>query len=241
MARLEKALRPLLPTRDRKVELTITRLWSFIDPQGFSQAFAWQLAERLKTSRPAVDQDIVQALLQTVAGGAGALAIKARTLLEGEPARVSEPESFSAPESRVLPVTLMGVSPQGLQLNLQGEQKVVPFTALESVLGGVIPEDNRRSLFVDLVLKVPTGPRTALRLSGADAGVMLLFPGKRGRPSSSLRGARLACRRTRRHGPSSLHKKRSPTAGGNRSELRQEVRLLQGLRCLETYSDSPTW
>ncbi len=178
VARLEKALRPLLPTRDRKLELIITRLWPFIDPQGFSQVFAWQLAERLKMSRPAVDQDIVQALLRTVAGGAGALAIKARTLLEGEPARELQPESFSAPESRVLPVTLLGVSPQGLELNLQGEQKVVPFAALESVFGGVIPEDGRRALFVDLVMKGSTGPRTALRLSGIDAGVIFLFPGK---------------------------------------------------------------
>ncbi len=55
---------------------------------------------------------------------------------------------------------------------------MVPFTALEAVLGGVIPEKGRRALFVDLVIKVSSGQRTALRLSGSDAGVMTLFPGK---------------------------------------------------------------
>lgn len=171
VARLEKALRPLLAKKDRQVENTVTRLWPFLDPSGFSQAFAWQLAERLQRARPAIDSDIVQQLLRTVAGGAGSLAIKARKLLE------PEPEVPDLPAPRVVPVTLLGVSREGLQLNVQGAQKVVPFTALAAVLGGIVPENGRGALFVDLVIK-SSGAPTALRLSGTDAGVTALFPGK---------------------------------------------------------------
>lgn len=176
VARLERALRPLLAKKDRQVENTLSRLWPYLDPQGFSQAFAWQLAERLRGARPAVDPEMVQTLLRTVAGDAGSLAIKARALLEpAPPVRAPEPQ---APEPRVLGVTLLGVSREGLQLSVQGAQKVVPFTALERVLGGIVPENGRGALFVDLVIKVSSGPPTALRLSGSDPGVPALFPGK---------------------------------------------------------------
>ena len=176
VARLERALRPALELRDRQVENTLVRLWPFLDPKGFSQAFAWQLVERLRGARPSVDPDIVQTLLQTVADGTGALAIKARALLE--PVRTPEPEAPVAPAPRVVPVTLLGVSPDGLQLGVQGVQKVVPFGSVAAVLGGIVREDGRGVLFVDLVIKVSSGPPTALRLSGTDPGVSTLFPGK---------------------------------------------------------------
>lgn len=177
VARLERVLRPLLEVRDRQVENTVTRLWPFLDPAGFSPAFAFQLAERLQRARPAVDPDIVETLLRTVAGGAGALAIKARALLEpeAEPVPAPTPEPL---EPRVVPVSLLGVSRDGLQLSVQGAQKVVPFTAVAAVFGGIVPENGRGALFVDLVIKVASGAPTALRLSGTDAGVTVLFPGK---------------------------------------------------------------
>ena len=70
------------------------------------------------------------------------------------------------------------MSREGLQLVVQGTQKVVPFTALEAVLGGIVPASGRSALFVDLVIKVASGPPTALRLSGTDPAVPPLFPGK---------------------------------------------------------------
>ncbi len=55
---------------------------------------------------------------------------------------------------------------------------LVFYLAAGLVLGGIVPENGRGALFVDLVMKVSSGPPTALRLSGTDAGVALLFPGK---------------------------------------------------------------
>lgn len=173
VARLERVLRPLLPQKaDRQLELTLTRLWSSIDPHAFSQPFAWQLAERLRLSRPAVAPELVDGLLQAVAAGTGALAIKARGVLE--------PHPTSAPQAgpRVVAVTLLAATREGLRLGVHGVQRLVPFQGLLAVHAGIVAEDGRRGLWVDLVLKAGAGPRTALRLSGTDPAVPSLFPGK---------------------------------------------------------------
>lgn len=167
VARLEKVLRPMLAKKDGEVERLVSRLWPSLQPEGFSAAFAWQLAERLRDARPPVDSDIPEALLRHVAAGSGSLAIKARALLE--PA--------APPTPRVLPAKLVTVSREGLQFVVEGAPKLVPFAAVGAVLGGIVPEEGRRALFVDVVLKAP-GARTALRLSGSDPAVPPLFPGK---------------------------------------------------------------
>ncbi|HEY0880219.1 MAG TPA: rhomboid family intramembrane serine protease, partial [Archangium sp.] len=167
VARLEKVLRPMLAKKDGEVERLVSRLWPSLQPEGFSAAFAWQLAERLRDARPPVDSDIPEALLRHVAAGSGSLAIKARALLE--PA--------APPTPRVLPAKLVTVSREGLQLVVEGAPKLVPFAAVGAVLGGIVPEEGRRALLVDVVLKAP-GARTALRLSGSDPAVPPLFPGK---------------------------------------------------------------
>ena len=188
-ARLERALRPLLPKKnDRQVEAVLTRLWPSLDPAAFSQAFAWQLAERLRTSRPAVAPEMVDGLVQAVAAGAGSLAIKARVALSSapprhvepevqdslDPGRAVEPEAEAENKPRVISVTLIAATREGLQFSVGGATKLMSFQRVLAVHAGIV----ERGLWVDFVLKPDGGPLTALRLSGHDPFVPTLFPGK---------------------------------------------------------------
>ncbi len=175
VARLERVLRPMLPNRnDRTLEVTLTRLWASIDPKSFSQAFAWQLVERLRQSRPAVAPEMVESLLQAVAAGTGALAIKARASLAPEAERPEQRSvTLESEGPKVIVVTLVTANREGLQLAVDGVAKLIPFQRVVGVHGGIVA----RSLWVDLVLE-SGGRRMALRLSGTDAGVLALFPGK---------------------------------------------------------------
>ena len=169
VARLERVFRPLLANRgDRTIEVTLTRLWSSVDPKAFSQAFAWQLVERLQLSRPAVAPEMIDALIKAVAEGTGALAIKARALM----APPVEERVVEGP--KVISVTLIAASREGLKLSVNGVEKVVPFQRVVAVHGGIV----ERRLWVDVVLQNEAGQRMALRLSGTDAVVPSLFPGK---------------------------------------------------------------
>lgn len=177
LARLEKVLRPMLAKAEHAsaVRTTLMRLWPF-DASGFSTAFAWQLAEKLRTWKS--NDELCAALLTSVAASTGSLAIKARTLLENAPVREPAPrrEALDAPvgeEARVLSISLVSVSPEGLSVIVSGAARVVPFHVIEGVHGGIVA----RGLWVDFVIK-QAGPRTALRLSGTDPLVPTLFPGK---------------------------------------------------------------
>lgn len=162
VARLERVLRPLLTSDENQARAILGRLWSSIDARAFSPSFAWQLAERVD------DQGHRQALLEAVAASTGALAIKARALLT--PAAPPPP----APEPvRVLPVALISARREGLDVSIQGTARLVPFSSIEAVHGGIVD----RALWVDLVVR-QGGPRTALRLSGADPVVPRLFAGR---------------------------------------------------------------
>ncbi|MDP1824343.1 MAG: rhomboid family intramembrane serine protease [Archangium sp.] len=173
VARLERVLRPMLPKKaDRTLEVTLTRLWPSVDAKAFSQAFAWQLVERLRASRPAVAPEMVESLIEAVAAGTGALAIKARALLE--PEREAPPAPVAAVGPKVIAVALVAATREGLELAVDGVAKRVPFERVVAVHGGIVA----RSLWVDLVLESGAGARMALRLSGTDAGVPALFPGQ---------------------------------------------------------------
>ncbi len=179
LARLEKVLRPLLarPEQASEVRTTLHRLWPAIDARGFSPAFAWQLAEQLRAWRSS--EEMIAALLEAVAGGTGALAIKARALLDAAPPRevpahveVEAPDAPVSDDARVLPVTLVAAKREGLEVIVNGVSRLVPFQVIAGVHGGLVG----RALWVDVLIH-QSGPRTALRLSGADPFVPTLFPG----------------------------------------------------------------
>lgn len=199
-ARLERVLRSLLSQGNiREAQLILQRLWPVIDPRGFTSALAWQLAERLSTLAKA-DPRMISALVEAVAAGTGTLSVKARALLtqEGEhvaAARASvPPEGFDRPGRRSAPTRqvassppvrpsppriaeamVVGVSPRGLELAVQGgASRVLPFESVSAVHAGLVPSAEGRMLVVDVVLRSPTP--AALRLRGADPTVPRLYP-----------------------------------------------------------------
>jgi membrane associated rhomboid family serine protease len=193
LMRLEKVVRPLLTRPDQRAEVRqrLRQLWPFIDAKGFSSAFAWQLSDALRSPRQ-TDDDMIEALLQAVAASGGALAPKAQAKLGELTPRPAPEEAFAGEEPaslatvapppaleppRVLLVTLVGARAEGLDVVVNGGQRLVPYRAIEGVHGGIISISGRRALWVDLVIR-QGGPRTALRLSGADPVVPTLFPGK---------------------------------------------------------------
>lgn len=160
-ARLERLLRELMTRDDGEVELLVARLKDVIDPHGFSPSLAWSLAERLRGKR--ASPQLAQGLLEAVAAGAGAQALKARALLAPP-----EPELR---EVRLLDARVASVQPLGLTLEVGGEEKNVSFDAIGVVHAGTVG----RELVVDLVLRRPL---VVLRLKGDDARVLAMFPGQ---------------------------------------------------------------
>jgi hypothetical protein len=151
----------------RGVENTVTKLWSMLDPRGFSPGFAWELAQRLQRARPAVDADMVQALLTAEAEGSGVASMKAREVLAPK-AKVQAP--------KLLDAALVSLGDAGLRIDVAGNVNEVPFKMIAAVHPGLVATLEGKELYVEVVLK--NDPPVAFRLRGSDPGVTKLFPDK---------------------------------------------------------------
>jgi hypothetical protein len=190
LVRLERVLRGLLAKRgNRELEALVTRLWPAIDAKEFTPAFAWALAERLRGLRPPVDPQIVQALLEAVAQGTGALAIKARGLM-------AQPAPVETPRRMLIEVgSISALTPEGLRVVVAGAVRFLPWSVIRGVFAAVITEPGGRGvLWVDVAFVVD-GRVEVVRLKGSDPAVPPLFPG-RDVPSAwreFIAGVRRAC------------------------------------------------
>lgn len=184
--RFERVLRELMARPDRELEALVTKHAEALDARAFSPPFAWQLAERLRRAQPVVEPELARALVEAVAAGSGAQALKARALLASHD---EPPQQPAAPSVQTLEATVVSVSARGLELSFGAQPRVVPFEAIAAVHAGLID----RALVVDLVLR--QGGRV-VRLSGTDPRVPALFPGQA--PAAAWQGFLAGLRRAAR-------------------------------------------
>ena len=158
-ARVERVLRELMTGNEGELLGFVARIEDALAPSALSPSVAWALAERLQRTRTL--PHLAQALVEAVAAGSGALALKARAqLAPPAPAPV-----------RVVNAAVRAVRPEGLTVDVDGHTRTLAFSRIAAVHAGTVGS----ALMVDIVLREPL---VVLRLSGTDAGVLTLFPGQ---------------------------------------------------------------
>ncbi|MBL8956119.1 MAG: rhomboid family intramembrane serine protease [Myxococcaceae bacterium] len=180
-ARLERHLRKLMGRPDAApLVAAVLHVWPHVDASRLSSPFCLQLARALHATKNPRLEPMLEPLLTQAGVAGGRLKQQADALLQALGAESKalsrsleldlEPEAPTA-----TPVQLRAVSREGLTLISGGTQRVVPFSEVLAVHAGVAPVEQRRVLFVDLVVR--RSPPLALRLTSDDPTVPALFPG----------------------------------------------------------------
>ncbi|MFT3708300.1 MAG: rhomboid family intramembrane serine protease [Archangium sp.] len=94
----------------------------------------------------------------------------------GDLADAAGPSGAEVVAGRVIDASLISVSPNGLEVTVNGSRRVVPWVNFVAVHAAVIPRGAGKVLIVDLVVKSATP--TALRLQGSDPAVASLYAGQ---------------------------------------------------------------